>query len=142
MTDRTERREPCGNCPFRRSAPLAHWAPDHYVMLRDIQRDERDFGYSLIFACHKDDGRPSSDQGLCVGWMLDQRRRGVPSLALRMELAIGEDADALAVQLEKINGDADCYETVEDLVRVNLVRDRELHPLRYEEDEDTIQERR
>jgi hypothetical protein len=102
-------------------------------MLADIEAGEHNFEISRLFACHKDKQKPSAAQGLCVGWMLDQRRRDVQSIALRLALACGEDRDALFRQFEEMTGDDECYQSVEELVRLNLEADRELHPERYED---------
>lgn len=123
-----ERREPCGNCPFRRSAPLAYWHPDEYRRLLDIKSRE-DGGHGSVFNCHKDRQKPPGERGLCVGWLLDQRRRGIPSIALRIRLIGRPD---LVQQLEEIRGEEDCYSSVEETVAANLKRDRVLNPHRYE----------
>ena len=99
-------------------------------MLGAIQRREENPTASSLFLCHKDKDKPAGQRGLCGGWMLDQRRRNIPSLALRMA-CITSKGDALATQLAEITGTGDCYEDVDELIRLNLARDVELHPYRY-----------
>jgi len=128
-----ERRKPCGNCPFRKEAPLAYWHPTMYQMLADIEQREHEFGRASVFGCHKDRQGPSETQEYCVGWLLNQRERGVPNLALRIGLMIGDDSEAATEQFNECEPDGEMYETVAELVESNLDRDRVLHPERYEE---------
>lgn len=118
--DKYARREPCGNCPFRKSAPLAHWDPAEYKKLAAIEAREDGAG-ATSFGCHKDRHRPAAEVGACVGWLLDQRRTGVRSIALRLRLMA---EPRLMAQFEEATGDEDCYESVSDLVAVNLAADR------------------
>lgn len=114
--DRYARREPCGNCPFLKSAPLAHWAPQEYLKLADIEAREHGFG-SVSFACHKDRLLPDDTRVACVGWLLDQRRSGVRSIALRLRLS---SEPGLMKQFDEATGDERCYDSVTALVRANL----------------------
>ncbi|MCB1282560.1 MAG: hypothetical protein KDB18_13640, partial [Salinibacterium sp.] len=92
MTTAEHRREPCSNCPFRRSARLAHWHPTEYIKLHQMEKSEGQFGESGLFNCHKDRSKPANERQLCVGWLQDQRRKGVPSLALRLKLISDHEA--------------------------------------------------
>jgi hypothetical protein len=127
MTEKYDRREPCGNCPFRRSAPLAYWHPSQYTMLAEIAAGEGMLG-DRTFGCHKDRGKPKKEIGSCVGWLLDQRKRGIPCLTLRIELAI---EPRYAEQMIEITGEEDCYDSIDEVVELNLARDREINPCRY-----------
>lgn len=129
-----KRRTPCGNCPFRKDAPLAYWHPSMYTMLADQEQREADIASAHVFACHKDRHGPPDEQEYCVGWLLNQRARGVPNLALRLGLMTSEPASA---QFNECEPDGEMYDTVGELVEANLTRDRELYPERYDlEDEE------
>ena len=74
---------PCASCPYRKSVRLAFWSIEEYEKL--LQQDSEPFG--AMFNCHGEAKQRASKRRLCAGWLLDQRRRGVPSLMLRMKLA-------------------------------------------------------
>lgn len=71
------RKSPCNNCPYRKDAPLKHWAKEEFIDLSKKDSDE----IGSVYACHKKDGH------VCVGWLMNQDQRGLPSLALRMDLS-------------------------------------------------------
>ena len=134
-----ERREPCPNCPFRTDAPLAYWAPEEYVRLADLERVEgQPESATASFGCHKDRHGPVEDRQYCVGWLVHQRERGVPSIALRFALVASRDREAVVEQFEqaKVPDGVALYPSVQDLVAANLRRDRVIHPERYEDDEE------
>lgn len=124
---RFERRRPCGNCPFRKEAPIAHWDPREYLRLERIERLEGNPGQGG-FACHKDRTKPYADREMCIGWLLDQKRKGMPAIALRVILI--DNPEAIS-QYEECEPDGEMYSSVSELVRTNLARDKELHPERY-----------
>jgi len=125
----TMRREPCQNCPFRREATLAHWHPTEYVKLERMERSEGVFGESTLFNCHKDRRKPASDQQICVGWLQDQRRKGVPSLALRLKLISDEEASG---QFKGMSDDVSGnYGSVRELLDANAEVDPRIDGLRW-----------
>lgn len=126
---KAERRKPCPNCPFRKDAKLAYWHPTMYLMLQRIEKTEHDLEGMRTFGCHKDRHGPREDIEPCVGWLLNQRERGVPNLALRILLATNDEA---LKQFEECEADGEVYETVTELVEANLDRDRILNPERYD----------
>lgn len=126
-----KRRKPCGNCPFRKEAPLAYWHPTMYEMLERMERAEGDPAHSSLFACHKDRGIPKPE--LCVGWLLDQRRKHVPSLALRLNLIRSEEATDQFMEAEP---DGEMHASVSELVLANREADMLLFPERYSDQED------
>lgn len=81
---------PCDNCPYRLDAPRRHW---HRSEFEAVLASERDV-MGKIFNCHKQADLPPTERGFCAGWLLDQKRRGVPSIALRLELSMKRDAMA------------------------------------------------
>lgn len=110
----TDRRSPCVSCPYRKDARLAFWHAEHFKKL--LSDDKEMFG--PLYQCHEDGKKPNEERGLCVGWMLDQRRRNVPALLLRLKLM---DDPALATQLEAVtDGGASLFPTVERMCLANL----------------------
>lgn len=125
-----DRRHPCGNCPFRQDAPLAYWHPTMYQMLADLAKREEDV-HAGVFGCHKDRALPPIERGMCVGWLLDQRARDTPSLSLRLALLRG--GAAAQSQYREAERSGETWSSIDELVEMNLNRDRELNPERYGE---------
>lgn len=71
------RTQPCNNCPYRLDAPLQHWSIAEFVDLIDSDSST----YGKVYGCHKNDGH------VCVGWLMDQDNRNLPSIALRISLS-------------------------------------------------------
>jgi len=72
-----KRKSPCGDCPYRKDAPLAKWDLQHFkdVLARDTEL------LGAVWKCHKNDGC------VCVGWLMDQDNRRLPSIQLRIALS-------------------------------------------------------
>ncbi len=126
-----KRREPCGNCPFLKSAPLAHWHPTMYQLLASIEQGEGEVGSNRVFGCHKDVQCDPDEREYCVGWLLNQRAQGVPNIALRIALMVGDHSEAAVLQFNECTS-GDVYKTVAELVAANLAHDKVLNPERYE----------
>lgn len=127
-----KRTAPCSSCPFLRSAPLAYWHPDEYTKLFRMEMLEKEPSSTAVFSCHKERSLPASTRRLCAGWMIDQKRKNIPSLALR--LLVRRNA-AVAEQLRTAAAESGAvYGSVGELVQANADRDREIHPYRYAED--------
>lgn len=73
---RFERKQPCNNCPYRKDAPKAHWSIEEF---KDLLRNDADH-FGTTYGCHK------KDDHVCVGWLMDQVKRNIPSIALRIAL--------------------------------------------------------
>lgn len=109
-----ERRQPCVSCPYRKDAKLAFWHADHFTKLL---RDDKDL-MGPLYQCHEDGKKPANERGLCVGWMLDQKRRDVPAVMLRLKLSTNED---LRGQFEAISeAGLRLFSSVADMCRANL----------------------
>jgi Family of unknown function (DUF6283) len=108
--------QPCGNCPYRKDAPRRLWHRSEFEKLLATDADV----IGSVFGCHKHGALPKSERGMCAGWLLDQKKRGVPSLALGM--ALSDNPDALAAY-ERVSGAGlDLFPTVEAMCRANGVR--------------------
>lgn len=122
----SHRTEPCANCPFRRTAQLAYWHPAEYVGLALMERDEEN-PEGPLFQCHKDRTKPQQERQLCVGWLMDQRRKGLPSIALRVRMT--RDPGLRLQYGEMPQDDGFLYESVQELVDANAAVDPRIHTL-------------
>lgn len=107
-------RKPCGDCPYRKDAPLKLWHREEFEKL--LASENTQFG--SIYGCHKQNG-----QG-CVGWLLDQLRRNCPSISLRLA-AIRDDAPGrslVACMKEATDGGHKLFPSIEAMCRANGVR--------------------
>lgn len=113
----TTAREPCKSCPYRRDAKLEHWHPSEFENL--LAQDANPISGSP-FACHQDRKIAPHDRGVCVGWLLDQRERGAPSIKLRLGLM--RDA-GLRAQFEEARAPegVELYESIEEMCLANGV---------------------
>lgn len=110
-------RSPCAKCPYRKDAPLRLWHRDHFrKLLRD---DENEVGGPL-YGCHNDGKRPREEVRPCVGWLLDQRRRGTPSIQLRLALVGNKVAQDMYASIS--NAGLRLYTSIQAMCRANGVR--------------------
>lgn len=106
---------PCSTCPYRRDAPIGHWAPEEF---RDLLASERT-KLGAVYACHGHVKIDPRERGMCAGWLLDQKRRGIPSIMLR--LALIRDPEA-GPAIEAVNdGGHDLYPSLAAMCRANGV---------------------
>lgn len=117
---------PCGTCPYRRSTPVGVWDQFEYDKLRETDAVDPQEAMrrasagedvplrellGVVYQCHLDDGT------ICRGWLADQKRRGLPSLALRLELSRRPD---LVRVLEKVDeNDPDLYGSLAEMCAAN-----------------------
>ena len=107
---------PCENCPYRMDAPRKYW---HRSEFEKVLRSERQH-MGTTFACHKQYDLPAGERGFCAGWLLDQKKRGLPSIALR--IALMNDRDAQAALDRVTNAGFKMFRTVKAMCRANGVR--------------------
>ncbi len=106
-------RKPCKSCPYRTDAPLNLWSDEEFQDLLDNERSQM----GTTYGCHKF-RKKHGDAQVCVGWLLNQRAHGVPSLILRMNL-IRNDA-ALACYNEA-SSPVELYGSMEEMCAANGV---------------------
>lgn len=103
-------RTPCGSCPYRIDAPLGLWDEQHF---RDLERNDADEIFGAIYGCHAT--RKRGEPSVCAGWLLDQIRRGIPSIQMRLALARDRRLD-----LEELSdGGHVLYDSIADMVAAN-----------------------
>lgn len=100
-------KKPCGNCPYRKDAPLALWDKSHFEKLL---ADDKDI-LGSIYMCHKKNGC------VCVGWAILQVKHRLPCNMLR----IATITETIPFEyLESLESPTELYETVEDMVKANF----------------------
>lgn len=106
---------PCTSCPYRMDTPLGTWSADHFVKLLI---DDADPINGTIYGCHST-SNGKNGPAVCGGWLLDQKRRGAPSIQLRLALLRNK---AAAVALERISsGGHQMFESLGAMCRENLL---------------------
>jgi len=105
-------RKPCGSCPYRKDAPLRLWHPSEFENL--LENDE-DTLRGHLFACHATKKAP--EQSVCAGWLLDQDRRGLPSIQLR--LVLNRSAEARQALEQVSDGGHRLYGSILEMVAAN-----------------------
>ena len=108
-------RTPCETCPYRMDARRFHW--DRAEFEGVLAAEQEMFG--RIYNCHKQAELPKERQGFCAGWLLDQKKRNVPSIALR--LALWKDASAVAALKAVTAGGLKLFRSVAAMCRANGV---------------------
>jgi hypothetical protein len=71
-----------------------------------------------MFGCHKFRALPEDERRVCIGWLLNQRERDLPSNMFRMKLAQSAEARSC---LEEASSDTEMFESIEAMSRANGV---------------------
>lgn len=100
-------KSPCGNCPYRKDAPLQLWDKQEFKTLLE---SEDDF-IGKVYKCHKNNG------SVCIGWLIDQDNRNHPSLALRMSLI---KHNVTRKYLDSLKSEFEMFKSIKDMVRANF----------------------
>ena len=104
---RFSRKSPCKDCPYRKDAPLQKWDIEEF---RNLLRQESDPVCGRVFGCHK------KDDHACVGWLMDQDKRFLPSIALRMTLLKNK---VTRLYLDALKCKSELYDSVEEMCIAN-----------------------
>jgi len=97
---------PCGNCPYRKDAPLRHWSIEEF---KDMAAAENDT-FGKVYGCHK------KNNSVCVGWLMKQDENRLPSIALRIALS---QNNVTVGYLDNLSSPAPLYDTVSDMIKAN-----------------------
>lgn len=116
--------KPCAKCPYRKDAPLKLWHPDHF---RKLLADDADEFGGAVYACHCDGKKPATEVRPCVGWLLNQRERGTPSIQLRLALMGNQVAQQFYLGITSAG--LELYDSISAMCRANGVRSPR-HPRR------------
>lgn len=101
------KKSPCKNCPYRKDAPRALWSVDEFKDLK--QKDATMFG--SVYGCHKNDGN------VCVGWLMNQDNRGLPSLYLRMDLSRNKVGRKY---MDALKSKSEMFDTIDEMCHANF----------------------
>lgn len=104
-----DKKSPCASCPYRRDARPEFWHPEEFIRLR---ANDADPIRGSMYACHEGRKLAHEERSMCAGWLLDQKRRGLPAIQLRLLLTQSEEARA-AIEEVSDNG-LDLYDSIED----------------------------
>lgn len=113
-------REPCKSCPYRKDAPLAMWDIREFIQVLANDADELRGG---VYGCHAT--RHRQEPSVCAGWLVDQKRRGLPSIQLRLLLL--KHTDAVNCLEEVSDGGHELFASIEEMVRANAHADGNPH---------------
>jgi hypothetical protein len=108
--------EPCSTCPYRKDAPIGRWHRSEFEGLLASEASQ----LGTVYACHGHGKLGNADRGLCAGWLLDQKKRNVPSIKLRLLLMTSEAACA-AIEAVTAGGQ-DLFPSLAAMCRANGVR--------------------
>ncbi len=98
--------QPCNNCPYRKDAPLAHWAVEEYEDLLEKEADPM----GAVYGCHKANG------SICVGWLMKQDENNLPSIRLRLELS---REGVTREYLDSLKSPSPLYDSVREMAIAN-----------------------
>lgn len=100
------KKSPCNTCPYRRTSELRHWSVDEFKDL--LKHDQSVLG--TVYRCHKLDGNR------CIGWLMDQDKRYLPSIALRLDLS---KKGITRAYLDKLRSRVPLYDSVLEMCIAN-----------------------
>lgn len=117
-TMKFDRREPCASCPYRTDAPLKLW---HRSEFEGLLANDGNELRGATYGCHEFRKQPREEHRPCIGWLLDQRRRGYPSIQLRLMMIKKPAAGECATEARLPEG-VTLYPSIKTMCRANGVR--------------------
>ena len=122
-----DRTVPCASCPYRRDAPRGLW---HRSEFENLLAQDRDPLFGAEFGCHEFNRQPKSEHRPCAGWLLDQKKRDIPSIQLRLTLT--RNPEALACFEKADPAGLPLFDSIEEMCRANIGRIKHVKPKEYE----------
>ncbi len=104
------KKSPCNNCPYRKDSPIALWSVEEFKKLVETENDY----FGSVYGCHKKDGN------VCVGWLINQDNRNLPSIALRIALSTNK---VTREYLDSLHCPSEMFDTVEEMCLANFPKD-------------------
>jgi len=101
-----KRTQPCNNCSYRLDAPLKLWDVEEF---KDLIRNDQIF-LGTTYGCHKKDGH------VCVGWLIDQDNRGIPSIMLRISLS---KHNITRDYMDKLHCKSPMFKSIQEMAKAN-----------------------
>lgn len=100
------KKSPCDNCPYRLDAPVGYWDKKEFEGV--LAAEESQMG--TVYGCHKNDGN------VCVGWLMNQHERNLPSINLRIALS---RHNVTRKYLDSLHCSSERFESVEEMIEAN-----------------------
>ncbi len=100
------RKQPCNSCPYRMDAPRQLWSKVEFELL--LENDFSELG--VTYGCHKNDGH------ICVGFLMDQCKRDLPSIMLRLSLRKNK---VDRTYLDALHCKSEMFGSIEDMCEAN-----------------------
>jgi uncharacterized protein DUF6283 len=97
---------PCKDCPYRTDAPLQKWSIEEF---KDLLAHEHEL-MGTVYGCHKNNGT------VCKGWLMDQDKRGFPSISLRIALSRHQVS---RVYLDSLKCASPLFDSVSEMAEAN-----------------------
>lgn len=97
----------CGECPWRRDAPVGLFPPERFQKLRSTVPPPGEDGLLPIFACHKS---PAGEEQACVGYLLVV---GYANIAVRLA------AVRNAFVMEELTSDGPLFDSYDQVLEVH-----------------------
>lgn len=101
-----ECKSPCSSCPYRKDAKLKLWAKEEFIDLLKSEQDQ----IGKVYGCHKQNG------STCIGWLINQDQRNLPSIALRLDLSRNNVTRAYLDSLKSVKP---LYKSIEEMIKAN-----------------------
>lgn len=99
--------QPCGDCPYRKDAPLKLWHIEEFKKL--LSEDKLQFG--ATYGCHKNNGK------VCVGWLMNQDERNFPNINLRLKLS---KENITREYLDSLKCKSERYASIKEMCKANF----------------------
>lgn len=100
------RTQPCNNCPYRKDAPRRHWSAEEF---KDLLKNDK-LEYGTTYGCHKKDGH------VCVGWLIDQDNRNLPSIMLRLSLSKN---NVTRKYMDRLHCKSPMFKSIKEMAKAN-----------------------
>lgn len=100
------KKTPCSDCPYRKDATLRKWSILEFIDL--VENDKKEMG--VTYGCHKKDGHT------CVGWLMDQVNRGLPSIALRLDFFVNK---VTGEYLDGLKYEGELFSSIDEMCKAN-----------------------
>lgn len=107
-------RAPCSTCPYRKDVPAGYW---HRSEFDRLAKADADPARGAVFGCHKGKRAKPEKMQVCGGWLLDQKKRGVPNISLRLDML--KNREAVEAMAKITSGGAPMYASIADMCAAN-----------------------
>lgn len=103
---------PCQSCPYRKDAKLQFWSVEEFKDL--IKNESSELG--SVYLCHQKNG------SICVGFLMNQEARGLPSIMLRLALS---NHNVSREYLDGLYSESELFESILEMCKANYPRSKQ-----------------